>query len=257
MRDFTLQRYREYLVALKGHFERSHAFQELIGVPLPSRFLALRHDVDRKPHRALAMAEVEHALGFVASYYFRVPYTFNCTIIKSIEALGHEVGYHYENLSDTDGDMNAALEDFGVKLAKLRTVAQVSTCCMHGRPLKPFDNRDIWRDPVRHALLKDRFGILGELYLDIEYTDIAYINDTGRNWTSGRANRRDHVASSIAASFGSGEELLTYFKIRPHHRLVFQVHPERWTDSLTGHTAQWALDSVTNMAKQAVILVRK
>lgn len=99
--------------------------------------------------------------------------------------------------------------------------------------------------------------MLGELYLDIDYTDIAYINDTGRNWTTGRANRRDHVNSSVPADFGSGDELLRYLSERPHHRLVFQVHPERWTDSWTGYVAQWALDTATNMAKQGVNLLRR
>ncbi|MBK9513193.1 MAG: hypothetical protein IPO05_06085 [Flavobacteriales bacterium] len=257
MKDFTLQRYELYLRVLKGKFKGSVPFRELLGRGLPSRFCAIRHDVDRRTYRALDMARVEHKLGLVASYYFRVPYTFDVEVIRAIEGLGHEVGYHYENLSETDGDVYKALVDFAEKLEQLRRVATITTCCMHGRPLKPYDNRDLWRDPVRHNLLTERFGMLGELYLDIDYTDIAYITDTGRNWTSGRANRRDHVSSSVPASFGSSEELLAYFENKPHPRLVFQVHPERWTDSRVGHAAQWALDTATNMAKQGVNLLRR
>ena len=257
MQDFTLEAYRRYLIALKGHFQASVQFRELIGRDLPPRFCSLRHDVDRRTERALDMARVEHDLGLVASYYFRVPYTFDTGVIRAIEALGHEVGYHYENLSETDGDVDKALVDFGVKLDLLRTAATITTCCMHGRPLKPYDNRDLWRDPARHKLLKERFGMLGELYLDIDYSDIAYITDTGPNWTSGLSNRRDHVDSAVPASFGSGEELLKYFRECPHHRLVFQIHPERWTDSRTGHAVQWALDTATNMAKQGVNLLRR
>ncbi|MBK6551615.1 MAG: hypothetical protein IPG11_14590 [Flavobacteriales bacterium] len=255
--DFTLRRYHRYLTALKEQFGGTHTFAQLVGSALPERFCALRHDVDRRVDRAVAMAELEHSLGLVASYYFRIPYTFDPKSIHAIEALGHEVGYHYENVSESNGDMVVALEDFGKKLEQLRSVAKVSTCCMHGRPLKPYDNRDLWRDPARHTLLKERFGMLGELYLDIDYTDIAYINDTGRNWTSGKANRRDHVDSAVTASFDSGDELLTYFRGRPHHRLVFQVHPERWTDSWTGHAGQWALDTAINVAKQGVNLLRR
>lgn len=257
MRDFTLDSYRSYLTALQQHFRTTVPFRDLIGRDLPPRFCALRHDVDRKPQRAMAMARVEHQLGLVASYYFRVPYTFDVEVIRAIEGMGHEVGYHYENLSETNGDVDKALVDFEVKLDQLRTVATITTCCMHGRPLKPYDNRDLWRDPVRHTLLKERFGMLGELYLDIDYTDIAYITDTGRNWTSGRSNRRDHVDSTVPASFGSGKELLKYFQERPHHRLVFQVHPERWTDSPTGHAMQWAVDTATNLAKTGVNLLRR
>ncbi len=257
MKDFTLQAYRAYLQAIAARFGSTVLFRDLVGHELPATFCALRHDVDRKPHRALAMARLEKELGLVASYYFRVPYTFDVQVIKEIEAMGHEVGYHYENLSETNGNVDKALMDFGNKLEQLRSVARVTTCCMHGRPLKPYDNRDMWRDPVRHALLKERFGMRGELYLDIDYTDIAYINDTGRNWTTGRANRRDHVNSMVPADFASGVELLKYFSERPHHRLVFQIHPERWTDSWTGYAAQWTLDTATNMAKMGVNLLRR
>jgi len=256
-KDFTLHRYGQYLAALKDKFGRTHRFDELLRMELPLHFCAIRHDIDRKPHSALAMAKLEHTRGLVASYYFRVPNTFNEKVIRAIEALGHEVGYHYENLSETDGDVDKALLDFAEKSEQLRGVATVTTCCMHGRPLKPYDNRDLWRDPERHKLLTERFGMLGELYLDIDYSDIAYITDTGRNWTTGKANRRDHVNSTVPASFGSGEELLAYFKERPHPRLVFQVHPERWTDTWIGHTAQWALDTATNMAKQGVNMLRR
>ena len=254
--DFTLGRYREYLTALRSNFGEATLFRSLVGQKLPSRFFALRHDIDRHTDRALAMAELENELGLVASYYFRVPYTFDTARIRAIVALGHEVGYHYENVSETEGDLDAALVDFGAKLEQLRTVAEVTTCCMHGRPLKPYDNRDLWRDPLRHRMLIEQFGMRGELYLDIDYTDIAYVNDTGRNWTADRSNRRDHVDSRVPASFNSGAELLTYFRERPHQRLVFQVHPERWTESKIGHGVQWAKDAGTNAAKVIVKMMR-
>jgi len=257
LKDFTLGAYERYLTAIKENFGASVLFRNLLANGLPNRFCALRHDVDRRTYRALDMARLEHGMGLVASYYFRVPYTFDVEVIRAIEAMGHEVGYHYENLSELNGDVELALQDFGEKLGQLRQVAQVSTCCMHGRPLKPYDNRDLWREPTRHRLLKERFGILGELYLDIDYTDIAYITDTGRNWTSDRSNRRDHVDSTIQASFDSGEDLLKYLRERPHRRLIFQVHPERWTDSRIGHALQWGLDTATNMAKQGVNLLRR
>lgn len=253
--DFTLDRYRECLIALRSSFGEATLFRSLVSQELPAHFMALRHDIDRHTDRSLEMARLEHELGLVASYHFRLPHTFDVEMFCAIEALGHEVGYHYENLSETNGDMDAALEDFGNKLGQLREVANVTTCCMHGRPLKPYDNRDLWRDPARRTLLKERFGILGELYLDIDHTDIAYINDNGRNWTTGRAKRRDHVNSSIPASFGSGYELLAYLRERPHKWLVFQVHPECWTNSWAGSAAQWSLDVATNMAKQGVNLL--
>jgi len=46
------------------------------------------------------MARLEHASGIAGSYYFRaVPESWDEKIIQTICSLGHEIGYHYENLS--------------------------------------------------------------------------------------------------------------------------------------------------------------
>ncbi len=252
MRDFTLNAYREYLRAIGQGGLPFVLFRDLMAQgQLPERCCLIRHDVDRLPQRALDMAALERDMGIVSTYYFRMkPHTFRPDIIRAIADMGHEVGYHYESLSDTRGDIPAAIADFRQQLQRLREVTDVRTCSMHGRPLRAFDNRDIWRDPANHALLTGELGLLGEVYLDIDYTDIAYINDTGRNWTSGESNRRDKVESRIAADFPSDAELLHYLRTRPHPRMVFQIHPERWTDSQVEWSVQWAKDAMINAAKE-------
>jgi len=195
------------------------------------------------------MAELEREMSIGATYYFRAkPHVFKPEIIKKIEGLGHEIGYHYECLSDANGDMVLALKDFEHNLKRLREIVPIRTISMHGRPLGSLDNRDIWRNPQNHVLL-DKHGILGEVYLDIDYTDIAYINDTGRNWTSAGSNRRDQVASYVEAAFGSGDHLMNCLSSSPHPKMIFQIHPERWTDHPLPWLAQWMVDSGTNAVK--------
>lgn len=219
----------------------------------PEKFCLIRHDVDRMPGRALSMAKIEHEMGIVSTYYFRKkPYTFKPHIIKEIESLGHEVGYHYENLSDTNGDVEAGLEDFIMNLAEFRKIATIKTCAMHGQPLKPYDNRDLWKIPENMSTLKNKLGMLGEVYLNIDYSDIAYINDTGRNWTSTASNRRDKVNSLVKADFSSGDELLHYLQNNPHNKICFQIHPERWSGNIISYAGQILLDGMINLAKSIV-----
>ncbi|MCK4820740.1 hypothetical protein KA005_33555, partial [bacterium] len=188
-----------------------------------------------------------------STYYFRAkPHVFNPRIITKISKLGHEIGYHYESLSDTDGDIDLALKDFEKKLKRFREIVTVKTISMHGRPLKPFDNRDIWRTPENHQLLFDKYGILGEVYLDIDYKDIAYINDTGRNWFSNKSNIRDQVESNVRQDFDKGEELYNYLASNPDPRVVFQVHPERWSDHITGYYVSLLVDLIVNVGKHVV-----
>lgn len=170
--------------------------------------------------------------------------------MKEIEDMGHEVGYHYENLSDTNGDLKNGLIDFEKHLTTFRKVVQVKTISMHGRPLKPYDNRDLWKSKENHDVLLNKFGILGEVYLDIDYSDIAYVNDTGRNWRTNQSNRRDHVSSNINADFDSSEALLNYFSGNPHPKICFQIHPERWSDDKLEWVTQWAKDKAMNTIKK-------
>ena len=81
-----------------------------------SSFFILRHDVDRLPLNALDLAKIENSFGIKGSYYFRVvPESFNFDIIKKIEELGHEIGYHYE-----DVDLVIKSKKLKVKSKKLK-----------------------------------------------------------------------------------------------------------------------------------------
>lgn len=254
MRDFSLKAYQAYLESIAGNGIPFVRYRDFMPLSMkPERFCLIRHDVDRLPQSALRMARLEADMGVVSTYYFRTkPHTFQPDIIRAIADMGHEVGYHYESLSDTQGNISAAIVDFRQNLVRLREVAEVSTCSMHGRPLRPFDNRDIWRDPDNHAMLKEELGLMGEVYLDIDYTDIAYVNDTGRNWTSGASNRRDKVRSDVPADFGSGDQLLDYLRAQPHPRMVFQVHPERWSHNAASHLWSLSFDLAVNTVKRIV-----
>jgi len=94
MPDFTLSIYRQLIAALRNQNYTFQCFYDFVRNPA-ERVIILRHDVDRAPHNALAMAELENSMGLRASYYFRiVPSVFEEHIIRKIASLGHEIGYH-------------------------------------------------------------------------------------------------------------------------------------------------------------------
>lgn len=251
MKDFTLSACKKYLQAIKSSFPNILRFDKFfLSDPKPDSFCLIRHDVDRRPKKALQIAELENELGIQATYYFRgKSHVFKPEIIKEISSLGHEIGYHYESLSDTNGDISLALIDFENNLKRFREIVLIKTICMHGRPLKPFDNLDIWRDPENHRLLLNKYGILGEAYLDIDFEDIAYISDTGRNWSSTESNILDKVESSLKLDFESGDELYDYLESNPNPRMVFQLHPERWADNIMNYLVSFCFDAMVNTGK--------
>ncbi len=89
------------------------SFEEYIQNP-KEKFVVLRHDVDKLPANSLKTAKIEHGLGIKGSYYFRiVPENYNEYIIRQIADLGHEIGYHYE-------DLTLASHKFNVQSSKLK-----------------------------------------------------------------------------------------------------------------------------------------
>ncbi len=135
--DFTLSAYKALINSLKDNnyvffTVRNYSSQESVTLK-SNQFVIMRHDVDRMPQNALKMAKLEHDLGIKATYYFRtIPQTLKPDIIKEISDMGHEVGYHYENMAQCNGDFEMAIEDFRNNLDKLRKIAPVYTICMHG-----------------------------------------------------------------------------------------------------------------------------
>ncbi|MEQ8325446.1 MAG: hypothetical protein RH916_12290 [Vicingaceae bacterium] len=252
MRDFTLEAYRKYLLVLLDRHSHLLRFDQYLSDQKNySTFCLIRHDVDRKANNALEMAQLEAELGVQSTYYFRTkPSVFKIDIIREIAALGHEIGFHYECLSDAKGDRKKALELFKVELTKFKGIAEIKSISMHGRPLSPYDNRDLWKFEGSKKYLLDQFGILGEVYLHIDYKDIAYIGDTGRTWNSGRSNKRDKVDSQIQINPNNGSDLLKLFQENMPQKMVFQIHPERWTDNFIEYIFQLMKDIAFNQLKK-------
>ena len=250
MKDFTLSIYSLYLKAIKRNYEEILTFKDFLAMDKkPNKFCILRHDVDRNPLYALKMAKLENRLNISSTYYFRTKKnTFDKKIIKEIFSLGHEIGYHYESLGDCKGDFRLAYRDFVRNLESLRSLVQIKTVSMHGQPLSKFDNRDLWKKSKYHDLLTKDLLILGEIYLDIDYSNIAYLTDAGRNWLSNKDNLRDHVNSNINLNFHNPSELIKYF-ISSEDNLIFSTHPERWPFSGSGYLISYLRDKISNYGK--------
>ena len=254
-RDFT---YRAYAELLDAAVDAGYAFRTvreyLARDALPPRFLLLRHDVDRKPANALDFARIEADRGVHATYYFRtVDATLDPRVIGRVEALGHEVGYHYEDLDRTDGDVAAARRSFAANLERLRRHATVETACMHGNPLTPYDNRDLWgSDPDF-----DRYDLLGEAYLSLDFEDVTYFSDAGRTWRDGPLNGDDHaVGQRLKTVQADGtRDLIDLFRRGRVSRACLHAHPNRWADSYPELVAERTRDAAVNAAKRGLHLL--
>jgi len=142
--DFTLKIYEKLLLTLKNSGYSFFTFEEYCRGKAKGKFVILRHDVDQRAGHSVAVAKVENDLGIKASYYFRiVPQSNQPDKIMSIAAMGHEIGYHYEDLSLFKGDSISASNHFTTQLEYFRQFYPVKTICMHGSPTSRYDNRNL------------------------------------------------------------------------------------------------------------------
>lgn len=234
-----------------------------------TKVVVLRHDVDKLPQNSLQFARIQASIGIKGSYYFRIiPKSFNEKIILEIASMGHEIGYHYENMDSCKGDIDKAFTEFRNNLEVFRKLAPISTICMHGSPRSPYDNRDIWNKYNYHDL-----GITGEPYFDIDFNKVAYYTDTGRMWDGVKYSVRDKplytsIKDSIRESKISSEEFMKVFKspfpifhstdqiINSIHsnsfpyQVMLTFHPQRWTTNPIAWTKELLSQSLKNLVKR-------
>ena len=243
--DFTLKIYKQLLFEIQQVGYEFITFEEYCEGKRPAKFVMLRHDVDLRAGHSLATAQEEAVLGMKASYFFRVvPQSNQPDKIMAMAALGHEIGYHYEDLSLFKGDMKAAVAHFEKQLNHFRQFYPVRTVCMHGSPASRYDNRDLWKQ----YNYRD-FGVIGEPYFDVDFEDVFYLTDTGRCWDGDKYSVRDKVKSSFTQSYHSTADIIRAAQagtLPP--RMMITTHPQRWTD----HRLEWLLELVSQNVKNIV-----
>lgn len=248
-RDFTIAVYERLLAEILRTGRQVFPLREYFRQrQVEPAFFVLRHDVDRRPSNALNMALLENSLGIHSTYYFRVtPGVFKPGIIRKIAELGHEVGYHYEVLDKAHGRASLANRIFKDDIKRLRALAEITTACMHGNPLSPWDNRDFWK----HYTLS-QFGLAGEAYISVNEKDLYYVTDTGRGWNRGAFNLRDTFPEgqvSLMPSLPGTRRLIQIIRKGEVKKIYLQVHPNRWSRSHLEWYSHWGEDMFLNGLK--------
>lgn len=258
--DFTLLTYRKLLEALKEHGYVFITFEQYCQVSaerLPKRFVILRHDVDLRAKNSLATAQIEHELELQASYYFRVvPESNQPEVIREIAALGHEIGYHYEDMAIMHGDTEKALAHFQEQLAYFRQYYPVSTICMHGAPTSKYDGRELWK----HYDYRE-YGVIGEPYFDVDFSKVFYLTDTGRRWDGYKVSVRDKIPQYQDQWTERGWVYRRSSQIIEAAEqsqlpacIMITTHPQRWTNNPLLWIKEVVVQTIKNTIKRLFLV---
>jgi hypothetical protein len=257
MLDFTI---RQYEILLSALLERGYTFQtfsEFLINPA-DKVIMLRQDVDDRKKNSLLFAKLQHARGIKASYYFRmVPQSMDEKVIKEIVDMGHEIGYHYEDMdfarkisasgTNESGLYALAWSLFRQHLSEMRKICRVITISMHGSPTSKFDNKALWQKYNFREL-----GILGEPYLDIDFNEVAYLTDTGRRWNGFDVSIRDKVSGRFNYNFRSTKQIIDNINQLPD-KIMFTFHPQRWTNNPILWIQELLMQNIKNVVKGALV----
>lgn len=256
--DFNYTTYKHLITTLQHQRYTFYTFSEFLDKHLnrPEKIIILRHDVDKLPENSMITAKREHEMGISGSYYFRaVPESRNENIIKEISAMGHEIGYHYENMTTCKGNMEKAFSDFKMNLDKFRELAPITTICMHGSPHSKWDSRDLWKKYDYTAM-----GIIGEPYFDIDFSKVFYLTDTGRRWDGYKVSVRDRIPQhqdrweKEGLVFHSTQDIINAANNRRlPKQIMITVHPQRWTDRKLLWLKEYVSQNTKNQVKRLLI----
>lgn len=284
-KDFTLIMYRQLLQTIIQAGYSIIPFEDWCDGNAKGHYVILRHDVDLKAVNSLVTAKIESEMGIRASYYFRVvPQSNVPSIIKEIAELGHEIGYHYEDLSLFNGDTEKAISHFEQQLKYFRMFYPVRTICMHGSPASKWDNRDLWKK----YNYRD-FGIAGEPYFDLlnnESTlaeNIVYLTDTARMWDGDKYNVRDKflsiksiisnsesendknkihnheesIGSKLNLKIHTTADIINWFvTFENQYVIMITTHPQRWTNNLVEWYFELLKQKIKNLVKKFIVRSR-
>ncbi|MDD3320953.1 MAG: hypothetical protein PHS59_05865 [Paludibacter sp.] len=273
--DFTLHTYCKLLKAIKEAGYSFVTFEEWCDGKAVGKFVILRHDVDLKPNNSLRIAQLEAEFGIKTSYYFRANSNSNQEeIIQTIVGLGHEIGYHYNELSTFNGNTEKSINHFETQLEYLRQFYPVRTICMHGSPTSKYDNRDLWKK----YNYRD-YGIIGEPYLDflISHTSllttlqvermarvgdtVQYFTDTARMWDGDKFNIRDKTLNNYTLAksnkIHTTFDLINWFEtLETSNSIMITSHPQRWTNNGFEWFVELVFQNLKNKIKQLLLKLR-
>jgi hypothetical protein len=253
--DYTIDIYKQLLKSLKLRYNTIVSFGEYLEnwkMKNNVSIMVLRHDVDKRPKNSLKFAEIQASMGIRGSYYFRsVPQSWDTEIIERIAELGHEIGYHYETMDTSNGNVDVAWDLFRFHLDELRKLANVKTICMHGSPRSKYDNKDVWRKYNYRSL-----GISGEPYYDIDFRKVFYLTDTGRRWDGWRFSVRDKLPQQEIWTrndlvFHSTQDIINAIENSKFpHQVMMTFHPQRWHEKTVPWFNELFMQSIKNQVKK-------
>lgn len=256
--DFTIQTFETFIQSLKNNGYEFQIFSEFLNAQ-KNKVVTLRFDSEKKLRNTLYIAAILHKYNIKGTFYIRILNKLNLKrVIERLSSLNHEIGYHYDDLSESKGDSEKAIKRFKTNLAYLRNITPVKTIVAEGAPLSKHDNRTLWQTHSYHD-----YGIIGEPYFDVDFSKVLYLTDTGRRWDGYKVSVRDKIPEHQerwereGLVFHSTKDIIRAIKEdKLPDKIMFTFHPQRWHALFLPWLKELILQRVKNVVKRIIVLMK-
>lgn len=203
-------------------------------------FLVLKHDIENTVPKAYKLAEIENKYGHRGTFYahaYLLDDPQNVELLRKMQAMGHEISYHYDVMDSNHGNLDGAIREFEENRQRFEKLGfPIITVCQHGNPVVErigyTSNRDFFRSSRVQALYTNIADIMVD-YKEKYHTDYSYFSDTGRKFKL----IYDPINNDIINTDDKNipyEDLNALLEALPS-KAIISTHPHRWTDSAASY----------------------
>jgi hypothetical protein len=153
-------------------------------------------------------------------------------------------------MAHNTGNLSAAFRCFKCELEGLRKIADVKTIAAHGSPLSKHSNMG-----YTQRLELKQFGLLGEPMVDMDFSRMIYVTDTGgifgssnnlRDWSDGKNLLTPMAPSGLAQMLTPQKEPM----------VLLNCHPERWASNRLEFVQATGFDIAVILLKKIIRSIR-
>lgn len=203
-------------------------------------FLVLKHDIENNVPKAYKLAETEHRYGHRGTYYahaYLLDEPQNVELLRKMQAMGHEISYHYDVMDSNHGNLDGAIQEFEANRQRFEGLGfPIITVCQHGNPVVERAGYTSNRDFFRSSRVQTLYPQIADIMVDYKEkyrTDYSYYSDAGRKFKL----IFDPINNDIVNSDDKNvpyEDLKALLEALPAKAIV-STHPHRWAESAVSY----------------------
>ena len=234
--NFTYKKWKSFCVGLREAGLRSIPANQVDASG--ANYIVLKHDVETNVKRAYDIACIERDTGHCGSYYvqaYLLNQESNVALLKKMQAMGHEISYHYDVMDSCKGNIDLAIEEFEKNRTHFEECGfSIQTVCQHGNPIVErvgyTSNRDFFRSERVQKLYPSISDIMVN-YKRAYSTEYRYFSDAGRCFKLiyDPLNNDIEDTSDKDTLYSDLKQLL--LSLNGEGGYIISIHPHRWMKS--------------------------